>query len=228
MERVKELEQKLAALEADKKAAEEQAAEDTRKRLEAQAKAKGQAIDPAALAKAQEDDRRQARIEQERKQQEELRRLEEQKKAEEARLSEERRKAEEQRLAEEAARAAATPTTTLPPPSTAPAAPDVQPGQLLNLSDPGVIAPIAERKPPFSYPSFALRQKVEGTVELSVLVDESGKVTDAQVVAGSGGKMGLNEAALEYVKKWKFRPATKDGVPVKVWFPLKIDFRLPG
>ena len=229
MERVKELEQKLAALEAEKQAAEEKAAEDTRKKLEAQARAKGQAVDPATLVKAQEDERRRARAEQERKQQEELRRLEEEKKAEEARLTEERRKAEQQQ-AEEAARAAAAAasTTTLPPPSTAPAEPAVQPGQLMNLSDPGVIAPIAERRPPFSYPSLALRQKVEGTVELNVLVDETGKVTDAQVVTGAGGRMGLNEAAVQYVKQWKFRPATKDGVPVKVWFPVKIDFRLPS
>jgi TonB family protein len=230
MLRVQELEQKLAALEAEKKAAEEKAAEDARRKVEAQAKARGQAVDPEALARAQEDEKRKARAEQEARQQEEQRKLEEAKKAEEARLAEERRKAEELRVAEEAARLAAAPTT-LPPPTTLPAPtptpePALKPGTLLNLTDPGVIAPITERKPTLSYPPLALRQRVEGTVELSVLVDETGKVTDAQV-SGAGGRMGLNEAAVDYVRKWKFRPATKDGVPVKVWVPVKIDFRLP-
>jgi len=229
MQRVQELEQKLAALEAEKKAAEEKAAEDARKKLEAQAKAKGQSVDPDALARAQEDERKKARAAEERKQQEEQRKLEEAKKAEEARLAEEQRKAEEQRAAEDAARlasAATLPPATPPPPTPTPE-PAVKAGTLMNLSDPGVIAPIADRKPVLAYPPLAQREKVEGTVELNVLVDETGKVADAQVVNPAGGRMGLNESAVDYVKKWKFRPATKEGVPVKVWLPVKIDFRLP-
>jgi TonB family protein len=228
MLRVKELEDKLAALEAEKKAAEEKAAEDARKKVEAQAKARGQAVDPDALARAQEDERRKARAEQERKQQEEQKRLEEQKKAEEARIAEEQRKAEEIRLAEEAARlAAATATTTLPSPPPTTAEPEVKPGTLMNLNDSGVIAPLAERKTALPYPPLAQRQGVEGTVELSVLVDETGRVTDAKVVSGPAQRVGFNEAAIETVKRWKFRPATKNGVPVKVWLPVKVDFRLP-
>jgi TonB family protein len=230
MLRVPELEQKRAALEADKKAAEEKAAEEARKKVEAQAKARGQAVDPNAVAQAQEEERRRARAEQERKQQEEQKRLEEQKKAEEARLAEEQRKAEELRQAEEAARlaalAAATPTPPPPPATTLPP-PEVKPGTLMSLTDDGVIAPLAERKPAITYPPLALRQRAEGTVELNVLVDETGKVTEAQVVSGPTVRVGLNEAAVENVKRWKFRPATKNGIPVKVWFPVKIDFRLP-
>jgi periplasmic protein TonB len=97
----------------------------------------------------------------------------------------------------------------------------------MSLSDQGVIAPLAERKPAIAYPPLALRQRAEGTVELNILVDETGKVTEAQVVSGPTVRVGLNEAAVENVKRWKFRPATKNGVPVKVWFPVKIDFRLP-
>jgi TonB family protein len=64
-------------------------------------------------------------------------------------------------------------------------------------------------------------------VELNVLVDERGIVTDAQIVMGAGGKAGLNEAAIESVKKRRYRPATRDGVPVKVWLPVRIKFVLP-
>jgi len=90
-----------------------------------------------------------------------------------------------------------------------------------------VIAPIVKSALKPSYPPRALRQKVEGTVELIVLVDETGKVVDTQVVTAAGGNSGLNEAAVALVKKSMFHMATKDGVPVKVWVPLKIEYRLP-
>lgn len=224
MQRVKELEDKLAAIEAEKAAAETKAAEETKKKMEAQAAARGTAVDPAALQRAQEEAARKARLEQEKKAEQERQRLEEEKRAEEARLAEERRKAEE-----EAARLAAAATTTLPapPPTTQPPAPAIRPGTLVNLSDPGVIAPVATRTSPPLYPPIALRQRVEGTVELNVLIDEKGNVVDAQIVSGAGGKAGLNEAAIENVKRRHYRPANKDGVPVKVWVPVRIQFKLP-
>ena len=77
------------------------------------------------------------------------------------------------------------------------------------------------------YEFFAKRQGVEGQVELSVMIDEKGQVVDAQVVRGAGGKAGLNEAAIDNVKKRKYRPATKDGVPVKVWVSVMVNFQLP-
>jgi TonB family protein len=222
MAKVKELEEKLAALEAERKAAETKAADDAKKKVEQQAAAKGQQVDPAAVAAAQEEARRKAQLEQQRKVEEEKKRLEEEKKAEEARLAEEQRRA-----AEEAARAAAAAT---PPPTTAPAVTQparVAAGTLVNLSDSGVIEPILETSPPLQYPPIAQRQKVEGIVELRVLVDEKGRVSDAQVVTGAGGKAGLNEAAMEMVRKRKYRAATKDGVPVKVWVPVRVRFALP-
>jgi TonB family protein len=223
--KVKELQERLAALEAEKAAAEAKAAEDAKKKMEAQAAARGQAVDPAALARAQDDARRKAQAEQERLAQEEKKRLEAQKAAEEARMAEERRKAEE-----EAARvAAAEATTTLPevttPPS--PAAPTTKPGTLVTLADVGVIAPVLERRGALQYPPLALRQKVEGVVELNVLVDEKGGVSDVQVVTGAAGRSGLNEAAIDYARRQRYRPASKDGVLVKVWMPLRVKFDLP-
>lgn len=232
MARVRELEDRLRALEAEKAAAEAAAAEDARKKVEAQAAARGQAADPTAVQRAQEEAARRARLEQERKAEQERLRLEEEKRAEEARLAEERRRAEEEaaRQAAAAALAAAATTTTLPapPPPTQPPAPAVRAGMLVDLADVGVIAPVPERAPNPVYPPIALRQRLEGTVELRVLVDEKGAVIDAQIVSGALGKAGLNEAAVENVKKRRYRPATKEGVPVKVWVPVRVQFRLPS
>jgi protein TonB len=156
----------------------------------------------------------------------ERKRLEDEQRLAEQQLAEEQRRAEEARAA--AAAAAAPPTTvaaaTPPPPPTTVA---IKPGTLVDVNDAGVIAPVALNKPSFTYPPIALRQRIEGKVDLSVLVDERGGVTDAKVVSGAGGRAGLNEAASDYVKRWKFRPATKEGVPVKTWTPVSVVFMLP-
>ena len=47
------------------------------------------------------------------------------------------------------------------------------------------------------------------------------------MVTGAGGKAGLNEAAIDNVRKRKYRPATKEGVPVNVWVPVRVQFKLP-
>jgi serine/threonine-protein kinase len=225
LERIKGLEDKLRKLEEDKAAAAARAEEQATKRLEEQAKARGEQVDPEALAKAQEEARKKAQLEQERKAQEERRRLEEEKRAEEARIADEQRRAEEARRVAEAAAAAAV-TTTLPAPPPA-AVPSVKVGQLVDLEEPGVIAPLVERKPQPQYPPIALRQRVDGIVEVNALVDETGDVAETRLKTPAGGRTGLNEAAMDAVKRYKFRPATKDGVPVKVWVSVKVAFVLP-
>ncbi|PYQ11474.1 MAG: hypothetical protein DMF80_21540 [Acidobacteria bacterium] len=234
MQRVKELETKLKQIEDEKAAAEAKAAEDAKRKLEAQAAARGQRADAAAIERAQDEARRRAQLEQERRQQEERKRLEDEQKAAEARVAEERRRTEEE-AARTAAAATAPPATpppaAAPPPTVAamatPVAPSLKPGTLVSLTDPGVIAPVAQAAPPLRYPPIAERQRVEGTVELSILVDEKGNVVDAKLVTAAGGKSGLNEAALDNVKRRRYRPATRDGVPVKVWYPVSVKFILP-
>jgi TonB family protein len=38
--------------------------------------------------------------------------------------------------------------------------------------------------------------------------------------------MGLDEKAIEAVRKWRFKPAMKDGKPVNVKMPIEITLRL--
>ncbi len=240
MERVKELEARLAALEAERTEAEQQAADEATREVEAKAKASGKSVDPDALAKARETARQKAQEEQARKVAAERKRLEEEKRAEEARLAAERakaeeearlaaerQKAEEERAAREAEMARATPPPTpapTPPPTTAP---PVQPGSLVSASDPGVVAPVPIHTPRLTYPPIALRQKVEGTIELNALIDEKGRVAEVKVVRDVERKSDLSHAAIQHVKERRYRPATKDGVPVKVWISVNVQFKLP-
>jgi len=62
------------------------------------------------------------------------------------------------------------------------------------------------------YPPEAKAKEIEGVVVLRVQIDEEGNVTDATVVKGLG--FGLDEASVAALKRFKFKPATKDGVPV--------------
>jgi TonB family protein len=119
---VRELEARIAQLEREKADAEAHAAEEAGRKVEQQAAAGGQAADPAAVARAQEEARQRARAEQERKQQEELTRLAEQKRA------------EQQRLAAEAA-AKPAPTPTRPPAPTPPPELHATPAPLPPASD---------------------------------------------------------------------------------------------
>lgn len=75
------------------------------------------------------------------------------------------------------------------------------------------------------YPEIAQRAGIEGKVIVHVLIDENGKAVDTKVLR-SLGENGCDEAAIAAVKKTKWRPALRDGNPVKVWVSLPIIFKL--
>ncbi|HXS96941.1 MAG TPA: TonB family protein [Candidatus Limnocylindrales bacterium] len=75
-----------------------------------------------------------------------------------------------------------------------------------------------------SYSEEARLAKYQGTVTLSVVIGENGKVTTAQVVQSLG--LGLDEQAMMAVETWTFQPATKNGVPVPTQALVEVNFRL--
>jgi periplasmic protein TonB len=75
------------------------------------------------------------------------------------------------------------------------------------------------------YTQEALDSKTEGFVKLSITVGTEGTAMDVRVVNGLG--MGLDEKAVECVKQWKFKPATRDGDPTPTRAIVEINFRLP-
>ena len=70
---------------------------------------------------------------------------------------------------------------------------------------------------PPPYPPAARRLREEGDVRLSVHIDESGRVTEVKIARSSGSSR-LDAAAVETVKKWRFKPATVDGQAVASWY----------
>jgi TonB family protein len=88
----------------------------------------------------------------------------------------------------------------------------------------GVSSPALIYKVEPEYSEEARKAKFQGTVVLSIIVDEKGTPTTFKVVRPLG--LGLDEKAVEAVRKWRFRPALKDGRPVAVFATIEVNFRL--
>ena len=87
-----------------------------------------------------------------------------------------------------------------------------------------VSQPAIMRKIEPGYSEEARKAHLQGTVELVVIVDETGHVHDIKVEKSLG--MGLDEKAVEAVGKWLFLPAKKNGEPVAVYATIDVTFHL--
>ena len=88
----------------------------------------------------------------------------------------------------------------------------------------GITAPRPIYDPEPEYSDEARRVKHQGVVILSVIVDQEGRPREIRLARSLG--MGLDEKAIEAVKKWKFSPGMKDGLPVAVQVSVEVSFRL--
>lgn len=112
-----------------------------------------------------------------------------------------------------------------PPPATSPSAapPPASPtlrGSLV-MPGPGVTLPVCRRCPAPAYPSMAARLGTTAVVELRLLVDEMGAVLETEVLSGP---QQFAKAAEQAAARWRYVPASKDGVPVKMWLLVPIRF----
>jgi len=81
-----------------------------------------------------------------------------------------------------------------------------------------------ETRPPI-YPPRCLRMGIEGTVRVRVLVGEDGRPQEV-TIGKSSGETALDEAAMEAVRYWRFEAAKRNGVPVRAWAVVPIEFKL--
>ena len=106
-----------------------------------------------------------------------------------------------------------------------PVEPRVREGDLVGPG-PGVTPPVLVSYDKPRYPPLARRMKVEGDVVVSLLVDETGRVVETRLVQGVREGVGLHQVALDAARRARYRPATKNGVRVRMWTTLRIPFRL--
>jgi TonB family protein len=102
--------------------------------------------------------------------------------------------------------------------------PPVETGDLIPLEDVDIEPEIAKRVDP-RYPSIAFQRGVGGKVLINVLISESGDVIETALIKGIPGPFGFNEDCTDAVRQWKFVPAFKNGVKVKVWKAISFTFK---
>ncbi len=72
------------------------------------------------------------------------------------------------------------------------------------------------------YPKEVVMEGIAGDVVFNALVNPSGSVTSVKIVETDD--MRFNPPVLQAVKRWRYHPATKGGVPVASWVSGKIQF----
>ena len=87
--------------------------------------------------------------------------------------------------------------------------------------DVGFLNGSAIELPKPAYPAEAKQNHIVGQVQVKVSVDETGKVTSAEIMSGPGA---LQAAALEAAKRARFQPHIVNGSPVKIFGVLTYDF----
>lgn len=87
----------------------------------------------------------------------------------------------------------------------------------------GVLQGKALRRVTPFYPPYAKAARVSGPVQVQVVINEQGEVTEAEAV--SGHPM-LQLPSLRAARQWRFAPTLLDDRPVKVRGPLTFNFTL--
>ena len=87
-----------------------------------------------------------------------------------------------------------------------------------------VKAPVKVSDPPPQYTEIARKARIQGVVIVQAIIDKQGNVTNVKVLKGL--PMGLDTAAKDAIRGWKFEPATLNGKPVDVYYNLTVNFTL--
>ena len=105
-----------------------------------------------------------------------------------------------------------------PPPP--PSGPQVK---FIPYDDPPV--PLTPIRP--KYPEIAQEAGIEGTVFIQAFIDKKGRVIETTIIKGIPNT-GLDEAAIDAIRKTRFRPAKQRERAVGVWISIPVNFKLKG
>ena len=108
-----------------------------------------------------------------------------------------------------------------PPPSTASASDTASPQQALAPGD----TPVPISRPAPTYPPDAIRNGETGTAVVRIEVGADGEPVEVSLVTRTGSRS-LDRAALAAARRWKFRPAQRNGQPVPGTVEAPIAFSL--
>ena len=110
-------------------------------------------------------------------------------------------------------------------PSSVPVA-ATQPGEpppKIVRQSPGVVVGGAVKRVEPSYPPAARTARLTGAVTVEVTINEQGNVASARATSGP---LPLREAAVSAARGWRFRPSTRDGLPMVTMTTIVFNFKL--
>jgi TonB family protein len=116
--------------------------------------------------------------------------------------------------------------SSVPPPDLVPTTnPTFKPVlQTVSVSQ-GVSQGLLYKKVAPTYPSGAIRMRIEGRVDLMATISKEGNITQVKVLSGDGQ---LSKAAADAVKQWKYKPYLLNGEPVEIQTQVTVNFKLPN
>ena len=85
------------------------------------------------------------------------------------------------------------------------------------------VIPIVRVAP--NYPRNAKQARLEGYVTMSVTINPDGTVSNAEIMESNPPRL-FDQAALDAIRRWKFRPKVVDGAPVAQRAKQTIEFTL--
>ena len=92
---------------------------------------------------------------------------------------------------------------------------------------PDVVEAVPVSKEAPKYPLRARQMGVGGVVDVRALVGIDGSVEEVRITSVSRKNVGFEEATETAIKKWRYKPATKKGVKVRMWVSIRVPFRDP-
>lgn len=90
--------------------------------------------------------------------------------------------------------------------------------------EPPVVLPSTRVHP--DYPEIARKARVGGSVLLLIVIDQNGRVGSIEVLDSPDPRFGFDLAAIDAVKRWRYRPARLGGRPVSVQASVRVEFTL--
>jgi protein TonB len=87
----------------------------------------------------------------------------------------------------------------------------------------GVTQGLLLKKVQPKYPKEARKQHVQGSVLLHAVIDKTGNIAELSLISGDPL---LVKAAMDAVKKWRYRPYLIQGEPFKVLTEIMVNFTL--
>ncbi len=119
------------------------------------------------------------------------------------------------------------PTRTSVPPTRTPIpptpTPSVREGDIVTLGA-GVTLPVIMHQEQPVYPRIAEKMGRVGLVEAAALVGIDGRVEKVRITSVDPKGVGFEKATESAVMEWRYKPATKLGVKVRMWVPIRVPF----